>query len=80
LLAYLDPGNLPKQCLTLGDLAKKTANSSYGILIEQGADASEGRIWQVLTEVLSDFTGVAAGAINRDTYFLASTSKRVKAA
>jgi hypothetical protein len=71
---------LPEQCATLGDLAKKTANLSYGLLVKQGADASESRIWQVLTEVLSDFTSVPAGAITRDTYFLASALKKAKAA
>lgn len=79
-LAYLDSGRLPEQCATLGDLAKKTANLSYGLLVKQGADASESRIWQVLTEVLSDFTSVPAGAITRDTYFLASALKKAKAA
>jgi hypothetical protein len=80
LFAYLDPGHLPKQCVTLGDLAEKTANMSYGLLVKQGADASESRVWQVLTEVLSDFTTVPAGAINRDTYFLASAPKKAKPA
>jgi hypothetical protein len=80
LLACLDPGHLPKQFATLGDLAKKTANLSYGILVEQGADASESQSWRVLTEVLSDFTGVSAGAINRDTHFLGSSPKRIEAA
>ena len=80
LLAYFDPGRLPKQCVTLGDLAKKTANLSYGLLVNQGADASESQIWKVLTEVLSDFTRVPSTAIHRDTYFLASMLKKTRAA
>jgi len=79
-LAWLDPGRLPEGCNTLGELAEKTAILSYGILIEQGADARADQLWRVLVSVLAGFSGLPPGEINRHTYFLQSTFDKTKTA
>ncbi|WP_315703534.1 MULTISPECIES: hypothetical protein [unclassified Bradyrhizobium] len=70
-----DAGRLPKTCRTLGTLAAKTANLSYGRLVKQGADARDSHMWRVLVEILSDYARVPTNQIVRETYFLASTLK-----
>jgi hypothetical protein len=36
ILLRRDPGHLPNDCRTLGDLARRTAISSYGRLVKMG--------------------------------------------
>ena len=70
LTVSLDPGRLPKDCERLRDLSRKATKLSYAVLIDQGADASEKRLWQMLVDVLSDFAHYPAVTINRDTLFI----------
>jgi len=79
-LLRIDAGRLPKTCRTLGALAAKAANLSYGRLVKQGADARDDRVWKVMVEILSDFADVPADQIVRETYFLASALKHQNAA
>jgi hypothetical protein len=70
VLSRVDPGRLPKDCRTVGALAKKAANLSFGRLVKQGADARDGHLWQALVEILADLALVPADQIARDTGFL----------
>ncbi len=75
VLTRADGGRLPKTCGTLGNLSAKAANLSFGRLVKQGADARDRHMWRVLVEILSDYAGVPANQITRETRFLASTLK-----
>ena len=63
----LDPGRLPKEIRTIGDLARRTAPLNYGSLVALGARSSDELAWIVLTEVLADIAEVPASEIGRDT-------------
>jgi hypothetical protein len=80
LAIWLDPGCLPQDCATLGALAEKTAQRSFGLLVDQGADRSDHRIWQTLTGVLLHHTAdLGEVDITRGTYLLHSTWKAARA-
>jgi len=64
-----DPGRLPSDCQTLGDLARKTATLNYGRLAKQGAKATEEDIWREFREIVSQQSDVAPEHIRRDTVF-----------
>jgi hypothetical protein len=64
-----DPGRLPSDCQTLGDLVRKTATLNYGRLAKQGAKATEEDIWREFREIVSQQSGVAPKDIQRDTVF-----------
>jgi hypothetical protein len=76
LFAQFDPGRLPKDCPTLGALAKKVAALSYGKLVKAGANASDSAIWTAMLEVLSSFNGFPADQITRETLFLESQQRK----
>ncbi len=64
-----DPGRLPNDCQTLGDLARKTATLNYGWLAKQGAKATEEDIWREFRKIVSQQSDVAPSDIQRDTVF-----------
>lgn len=74
-LMHFDAGRLPTACRTLGDLAAKAANLSYGRLVKQGADTRDDRVWKAMVEILSDVANVPADRVARETLFLASALK-----
>lgn len=74
----LDKGLLPRECETLGGLAKATAARSYGALEDFGARARAPEMWDILTECLAERATVSAADINRDTTFY--TGQKRKAA
>jgi hypothetical protein len=76
LLAQFDPGRLPKDCSTLGVLAKKVAILSYGKLVKSGADTSDSAIWKAMLDVLSSFNGFPADQITGETLFLESQLRK----
>jgi hypothetical protein len=78
VLRYIDPGRLPKDCKTLGDLAQKSAALSFGRLAKEGGRHSDQDIWENLVEALSCYR-LAKSEINRDTFFLQSQLKKAKA-
>jgi len=77
VLMRIDPGRLPSDCRTLGDLATKSATLSYGRLVELGADARDIGLWQALVETLADFAHLPADRIAPETYILQRSVTRV---
>lgn len=74
-LMVLDPGCLPKDCKTLGDLAKKASHLNFGRLRKLGARQREFDLWLSLVEVLSSFNDFPADQIGRNTYFYESSMR-----
>jgi len=66
----IDPGRFSKDCRTLGDLTKKVVALNYGHLLEAGARPRQGDQWDVLTEILSDYSAVPKAAIRADMLIL----------
>lgn len=79
VIIYVDPGQLPKNCRTLGDLAQKTAALNYGRLIKMGARHGRDDIWENLVEALSRYE-LPKAEITRETYLLQSQVKKNRAA
>ena len=70
----IDPGQFPKDCRTLGDLAKKVVALNYGHLLEAGARPRQSDQWDVLTEILSEYSVVPKAAIRADMLILPAKS------
>jgi hypothetical protein len=79
VIIHVDPGQLPRNCRTLGDLAQKTAALNYGRLIKMGARHDSDDIWENLVEALSRYA-LPKAEITRETYFLRSQLKKNLAA
>jgi acyl carrier protein len=77
-VAFIDPGRLPMDCHTLGDLARKTALLSFGKLAKAGARHTHQDIWDNLIEALSCYE-LAKSEITRETFFLKSQLKKADA-
>lgn len=73
-LLSIDPGRFSKDCRTLGDLTKKVVALNYGHLLEAGARPRQGDQWDVLTEVLSEYSPVPKAAIRADMLILPTKS------
>jgi hypothetical protein len=71
ILIGVDPGMLPANCRTLGDLSIRAAAMNYGRLVKMGARHRDGDIWETLTEVLS-CCELPKAEITRETVFLRS--------
>lgn len=67
-LVALDPGRLPADGATLGDLAERVAALNFAALRQSGARAMPGDCWSALCRLLSEITGVDAEAIGPDSY------------
>lgn len=77
VLVYVDPGKLPEDCKTLGDLAQKSAALSFGRLVKAGGRHSNQDIWEALVEALSCYQ-LKKPEIARETLLLASQLRKAK--
>jgi hypothetical protein len=71
ILNGVDPGKLPADCGTLGDLSRKAAAMNYGRLVKMGARHRDADVWENLTELLSCYE-LPKAEITRETVFLQS--------
>jgi acyl carrier protein len=78
VLARLDPGRIPEDCRTLGGLAKRTAELSYGRLIRLGAARRDEDIWKLLVKTFSD--PAADQIFGRGTYLSRRSLEKTNAA
>ena len=56
MLHQLDPGEVPPDCQTLGDLSRKVTGLNFGKLSYEGAELHDKDLWNALVEVLSEDT------------------------
>jgi hypothetical protein len=54
MLYQLDPGEIPPDCRTLGDLSRKVTGLNFGMLSNEGAELHDKDLWNALVEVLSE--------------------------
>lgn len=66
----LDPGALPRDCTTLGELATKASALNYGTLAQSGGAIRPKELWDAMAEVLSRFSELPKSAMRRDTLIL----------
>jgi hypothetical protein len=53
-LLRLDPGEVPTDCQSLGDLSRKVTGLNFGMLSNEGAEPNDKDLWNALVEVLSE--------------------------
>jgi hypothetical protein len=70
-----DPGRLPANCRTLGELSRRAAIVNYGRLAGMGARHRASDTWENLLEMLSRWK-LPKSEIGRDTYFLESQLRK----
>ena len=70
ILIWIDPGQLPADCQTIGDLAQKLAALNFGKLVAEGAEPREKHLWEALLEVLSENSLTPKSEIHPDTLLL----------
>lgn len=70
VLTRVDPGRLPHDCQTLGELARKIAGLNFGTLHAQGAKPRDQDLWDALVEVLSEHTVLPKADIHPGTMIL----------
>jgi hypothetical protein len=70
VLVRLDPGEVPPDCQTLGDLSSKVAGLNFGKLSQEGAEPRDKDLWNALVEVLSEDTLLPKSEIRRETFLL----------
>lgn len=68
----LDPGALPADCATVGDLAIKASTLNYGSLASSGGAVRAKDLWDAMAEVLAEHSDLPASAMRRDTLILQS--------
>lgn len=73
-LGKFDPGALPGECATLGDLATRASTLNYGILAQSGGAVRPGELWNALTDVLSEFSAIPTTDMRRETMLVGSGS------
>jgi len=66
----LDPGVLPKDCSTLGNLATKASALNYGTLARSGGAIRPKDLWDAMAEVLSGFSELPKSEMRRETLIL----------
>ncbi len=69
-LRWLDPGELPLDCQTLGDLSRKVTGLNFGKLSNEGAELHDQDLWNALVEVLSEDTFLPKLEIRPETLLL----------
>ena len=69
-LACIDPGRLPADCRTLGELARKAAGLNFGGLAAEGAKIRDKDLWNALVEVLSEHSLLPKAEIHPGTLIL----------
>ena len=67
--ASLCARQLPRECLTLGQLAKVTSAKNYGTLAHEYQSHSEKAVWDTLVTIIRDFTGIDE-PIDKNTRFV----------
>lgn len=74
---FFDPGQLPKDCATLGQFARRVAAMNCGSLIKMGARHRDEDIWDSLVDTLLQFSGskLPKPEVARNTYLLANQLK-----
>jgi hypothetical protein len=77
ILVLLDPGKMPADCQTLGDLSRKLAGLNFGQLSAAGAEARDRDLWNALVEVLSEHSLLPKSEIKPETLLL---QKQLRAA
>ena len=70
MLHQLDPGDVPFDCQTLGDLSRKVAGLNFGKLSNEGAELHDKDLWNALVEVLSEDTFLPKQEIRPETVLL----------
>ena len=70
MLHRLDPGEVPLDCQTLGDLSRKVAGLNFGKLSNEGAELHDKDLWNALVEVLSEDTFLPKLEIGPETLLL----------
>jgi hypothetical protein len=69
-LIRFDPGALPHDCATVGDLATKVSALNYGALAGSGGAVRPKDLWDAMSEVLSRHSDLPKSAMRRDTLIL----------
>ena len=70
VLIRLDPGALPSNCATVGDLSIKASALNYGSLANAGGAVRAKDLWDAMAEVLAEHSDLPAAAMRRDTLIL----------
>lgn len=70
MLLRLDPGDIPFDCQTLGDLSRKVTGLNFGKLSNEGAELQDKDLWNALVEVLSEDTFLPKLEIRPETLLL----------
>jgi hypothetical protein len=70
MLWWLDPGEVPFDCQTLGDLSRKVTGLNFGKLSDEGAELNDKDLWNALVEVLSEDTFLPKLEIRPETLLL----------
>lgn len=70
ILHRLDPGEVPPDCQTLGDLSRKVTGLNFGKLSDEGAGLHDKDLWNALVEVLSEDTLLPKLEIRPETLLL----------
>jgi hypothetical protein len=70
MLLWLDPGDIPFDCQTLGDLSRKVTGLNFGKLSDEGAELHDKDLWNALVEVLSEDTFLPKLEIRPETLLL----------
>ena len=70
LLQRLDPGRIPGNCQTLGDLSKRVSALNFGRLVNIGAQAREPALWSALTEIVAPYTAVSSAEMRPEALML----------
>ena len=70
ILHRLDPGEVPPDCQTLGDLSRKVTGLNFGKLSDEGAELHDKDLWNALVEVLSEDTLLPKLEIRPETLLL----------
>jgi hypothetical protein len=69
-LLRLDPGEVPTDCQSLGDLSRKVTGLNSGKLSNEGAEPNDKDLWNALVEVLSEDTFLPKLEIRPETLLL----------
>jgi hypothetical protein len=70
MLYRLDPGEVPPDCQTLGDLSRKVTGLNFGKLSNEGAELHDKDLWNALVEVLSEDSLLPKLEIRSETLLL----------
>lgn len=70
MLICLDPGQIPADCQTIGDLSRKVAGLNFGKLLAEGAEPRDRDLWNALVEVLSEDSLLPKSEIRPETLLL----------